>query len=130
MKRCAQFQDNFKANHSKTTSSKMTDLTMIKISKGVWISREPVTTWPVMNPEADSVYYPKTSVLARQNAEAGGSDLVEARPLEPVAAMTYAQAREYAEAAEKARIEYRGLPPAPAMSDVGKPVTDWKKKTD
>jgi formylglycine-generating enzyme required for sulfatase activity len=70
--------------------------------------------------------------LARQNADnpyVCRADFAEeaVRPLEPVAAVTYAQAREYAEAAEKARL---GLPPAPAMSDVGKPVTDWKKKTD
>jgi hypothetical protein len=99
---------------------------MIEITKGVWISRGPVTTWPVMNPESDSVYYPKTSGLARANAEAG----CDVRPLEAVAAVTYAQAREYAEAIEKARAEYSGLPRVPAMSDVGKATTDLKKKTD
>jgi hypothetical protein len=76
-----------------------------------------------MNPESDSVYYPKTSGLARANAEAG----CDVRPLEAVAAVTYAQAREYAEAIEK---EYSGLPRVPAMSDVGKATTDLKKKTD
>jgi hypothetical protein len=67
------------------------------------------------NPEDDcdespKVSWPKTTGLPRANAEAG------TRPLEPVAAVTYAQAREYAEAAEKAA---KYMPPKLAVSPAG-----------
>ena len=85
----------------------MTDISMTEISKGVWVPRLAKVSFPVL------------TGLPRENAEAG-TRYEEVRPLEPVAAVTYEQAREYAAAAEKAR----------AMSDAVKPVTEWKKKTD
>ena len=87
---------------------------MAEISKGVWMPR--ATAARVMNPEDEcdaspKVSWPKITGLPRANAEAG------TRPLEPVAAVTYAQAREYAEAAEKARMMPPKLAPAPAGVD-------------
>jgi hypothetical protein len=116
-------------------TAKMSNLHVLpgaEISKGV-------VCWPpalAPAPTGDDGYYSihraTGAGLARQNADnpyVSKGDLAEeaVRPLEPVAAVTYEQARKYAEAAEKARL---GLSPAPAMSDVGKPVVDWKKKTD
>lgn len=84
----------------------MTDLSMTEISKGVWV--------PLGLPRRAA-----GAGLARQNAEAGDdayvahcihptpagrADLAEdaVRPLEPVAAVTYAEARAHAEKAAKA----------------------------
>jgi hypothetical protein len=87
----------------------MSDVTMAEISKGVWVPRGKV----ILNPEdyACDCMLPKC-------AECRDAP----RPLEPVAAVTYAQAREYAEAAEKARMEAAKymppkLAPAPAGED-------------
>ena len=109
----------------------------IHVLPGAEISKGSVC-WPPA-PTGDDSYYSihraTGAGLARQNADnpyVSKGDLAEeaVRPLEPVAAVTYEQARKYAEARDKALTEYIGLPSAPAMSDVGKPVIDWKKKTD
>jgi hypothetical protein len=89
---------------------RMTDLSMTEISKGVWV------------PCAAKVSFPVRTGLRRENAEAG-TRYDEVHPLEPVAAVTYAQAREYAEG-----MAARGLPRREAGTVL--PVAEWNDVPD